>query len=213
MTASLATLRDVGCLAVASLARLPLADARREAEITDACNDLEALLTAANAGDAKAFARFLTAVMPLVRKVVKARGRGLPPDQHDDVVQEVLLAIHLKRQTWDPRTPVRPWLYAVARYKVVDAFRRLGAHIHLPVDDFADLIAQDDPSDLLSDQEASRMLAQIDTKSAAIVRAIGLDGDRATEVGARLSMSEGAVRVAFHRAIKKLSALARGTDR
>ena len=36
---------------------------------------------------------------------------------------------------------MRPWLYAVARYKVVDAFRRRGSHIHLPVEDFADIIA------------------------------------------------------------------------
>jgi RNA polymerase sigma-70 factor (ECF subfamily) len=57
------------------------------------------------------------------------------------------------------------------------------------------------------------MLAQIDHRSATIVRAIGIDGERATDVGARLSMSEGAVRVAFHRAVRKLATLARGSDR
>jgi len=186
---------------------------RREGTIANDPGDLEALLAAANAGDAKAFAKFLTSVTPLLRKVVRARGGGLPPDQHEDVLQEVLLAIHLKRRTWDPRTPLRPWLYAVARYKVIDACRRKGTHIHLPVEDFADLIAQEEPGELFLERDASGMLARIDTRSAAIVRAIGLDGDRVSDVGARLSMSDGAVRVAFHRAVRKLAALARGGDR
>lgn len=208
-----ATLRDLACLPISRPSTLCPARSRREDAIKDERTDLETLLAAANAGDGKAFAAFLMAVMPIIRQVVRARGRGLPVDQHEDVIQDVLLAIHLKRQTWDPQTPVRPWLYAVARYKVVDAFRRRGSHIDLPVDDFADIIAQDEHREPLLERDTTRMLAQIDPRSAAIVRAIGLDGDGPAEVGARLSMSDGAVRVAFHRAVKKLAALARGTER
>jgi RNA polymerase sigma-70 factor (ECF subfamily) len=58
-----------------------------------------ALLRAAIAGDGRAYARFLHAVSPVLRGIVRARGRALPPDQHEDIVQEVLIAIHAKRQT------------------------------------------------------------------------------------------------------------------
>lgn len=208
-----ATLRDAACFDIGSPARFLQSQGRVEAKIEHARGDLEALLIASNAGDARAFARFLAEVLPLVRKVVRVKGRGLPADQHEDVVQEVLLAIHLKRQTWDPATPLRPWLYAVTRYKVVDAFRRKGKAIHLPVEDFADIIEDETPLNRTGDDEAHAMLAQIDHRSATIVRAIGIDGERATDVGARLSMSEGAVRVAFHRAVRKLATLARGSDR
>ena len=44
----------------------------------------------------------------------------------EDAVQETLLAIHLKRHTWDPEQPLAPWVYAIARHKVVDALRRRG---------------------------------------------------------------------------------------
>jgi DNA-directed RNA polymerase specialized sigma24 family protein len=83
--------------------------------------DWSLLLKAANAGDRAAYARFLRAVTPTVRGIVRARGASLGEAGCEDVVQEVLLAIHLKRATWQQDAPVRPWLYAIARHKVVDA--------------------------------------------------------------------------------------------
>ena len=97
-----------------------------------------ALLRAAIAGDGRAYARFLHAVSPVLRGIVRARGSSLPPDHHEDIVQEVLIAIHAKRQTWDSAAPLLPWLYAITRYKIVDAFRRRGNRVHLPIEDFAD---------------------------------------------------------------------------
>ncbi|MFN3279531.1 MAG: hypothetical protein ACK41Y_14190 [Paracoccus hibiscisoli] len=82
----------------------------------------EGLLARANDGDAAAFAQFLTEVSPVLRRLIRSRGRGLPPDQDEDILQDVLLAVHLKRQTWRRDAPVRPWLYAVARYKVLMPF-------------------------------------------------------------------------------------------
>jgi DNA-directed RNA polymerase specialized sigma24 family protein len=84
-------------------------------------------MRAANRGDATAYRRLLQAVTPVLRGVVRARGAALGPEGCEDVVQEVLLAIHLKRQTWREDAPLRPWLYAIARHKVVDAFRAAGS--------------------------------------------------------------------------------------
>ncbi|MCB1391244.1 MAG: sigD protein, partial [Rhodobacteraceae bacterium] len=56
-----------------------------------------------------------------MRGIVRARGGGLGPEACEDVVQEVLLTIHLKRQSWREDAPLRPWLYAVTRHKVIDA--------------------------------------------------------------------------------------------
>ena len=174
-----------------------------------------ALLAAAQAGDSRAMARFLTQVTPLIRAVVRARGRSLPRDLHEDVVQEVLLAIHLKRDSWQPDTPLRPWLYAVTRYKVIDAFRRRGSRVHLPIHDFAEIMADGRTDGRTDDPTAARdlgvLLARIDARSAGIVRAMGIEGDSADDVAARLGMTDSAVRVALHRAMKKLSAIGLGT--
>ncbi len=168
----------------------------------------EVLLARANDGDGAAFARFLHAVTPTLRAVIRRRGDGLPPDQHEDVLQEVLLAIHLKRQTWRRDAPVRPWLYALARYKVVDAFRRRGARVDLPIEDFADVLPEEEGAAPLSGRDAEVMLGLIDTRSAMLVRAVALDGKTAEEAGETVGLTAGAARVALHRAMRRLSGLA-----
>ena len=37
--------------------------------------------------------------------------------------------------------PLLPWLYAIARYKLADAFRRRRTAIHLPIEDWQDQLA------------------------------------------------------------------------
>ena len=171
--------------------------------MTDREQEWSALLRAANAGDARAYARFLHVVTPVLRGIVRARGRALPPDQHEDIVQDVLLALHAKRQTWQPDSPVLPWLYAIARYKTVDAFRRRGTAVHLPIEDFTDILESTGP-DTLAARDSARLIDRLDPRSAQIVRAVSLDGEDSAAVGDRLGMSEGAVRVALHRAIKRM---------
>ncbi len=180
----------------------------------------EALLAAANAGDGRAFARFLHGVTPTIRQVVRARAGSLPHDRQEDVVQDVLIAIHLKRHTWHPGAPVRPWINAIARYKAIDALRRGAARpVHLPIDDAvhvcggpgADAAAQG--PDAPGDGALDALLARIDDRSARLVRAVALDGETAESAGARLGLRAGAARVALHRAIRKLTALHRRDTR
>lgn len=172
-----------------------------------------ALLRAANGGDGAAYARFLREVTPVLRGIVRARGRGVPSDQHEDIVQETLLAIHRKRHTWDPGRPLRPWLYAIARHKVTDAFRARGSRVDLDIADFAEVLAAEPGPDPTAAGDANRLLGQLEPRAAEIVRSIGLQGETPGATGERLRMSEGAVRVALHRAMKRLSFLAQGTPR
>ena len=76
---------------------------------------------------------------PSCAAALLAAGRG--PADCEDVVQEALLAMHLKRDTWDETQPIEPWLRAIARYKLVDHLRRRGFHDHLDIDDYADEVA------------------------------------------------------------------------
>jgi RNA polymerase sigma factor (sigma-70 family) len=168
----------------------------------------ETLLARANDGDGAAFARFLHIVTPTLRAVIRRRSGGLPPDQHEDILQEVLLAIHLKRQTWRRDAPVRPWLYALTRYKVVDAFRKRGATVTLPIEEFADVLPEENAAVPLTDRDTEVMLGLIDARSAGLVRAVALDGKSAEEAGASLGLSAGATRVVLHRAMRRLSVFA-----
>lgn len=168
---------------------------------------LDDLLRAANRGDQRAYAQFLRAITPMVRGIARARGAGLGSDVWEDVVQETLLAIHLKRSTWREDAPVRPWLYAIVRFKVVDAFRARGRRVHVDIADFVNVIPAEAGVDPTERSDADRVIGQLDVRSARIVRAIGIDGASIAETSRALDMTETAVRVALHRGLKRLALL------
>jgi RNA polymerase sigma factor (sigma-70 family) len=170
-------------------------------------DDWAGLLAAANSGDDRAYARFLRTVTPVLRGVVRAKGAALGEAGCEDVLQEVLLAVHLKRHTWQVGAPVRPWLYAIARYKVVDAFRARGRRIDLDIEEFSNVLTVDTGSDPTDSADMAKMIGMLDDRSAEIVRKIGLEGASTAETGQALKMTEGAVRVALHRALKTLAVL------
>ncbi len=171
---------------------------------------LDDLLRAANRGNQRAYAAFLRAITPMIRGIARARGGGLGPDSIEDIVQETLLAIHQKRHTWREDMAVRPWLYAIVRYKVVDAFRARGRRVQVPIEDFADVLPAEPDLDPTERTDAERVIGRLEPRAARIVRAIGLEGASVAETSAALDMTETAVRVALHRGLKRLAQL-RGT--
>ena len=175
--------------------------------MTQKTDDWGLLLTAALQGDSRAYAQFLRTVTPVLRGVVRARGAALGEAGCEDVLQEVLLALHLKRHTWQVGTPVRPWLYAITRYKVVDAFRARGRRIDLPIEDFTDVLPAEAGVDPTQAADMDKMIGMLDPRAARLVRQVGVEGDTMAEAGAKLDMTEGAVRVALHRAFKQLAVL------
>jgi RNA polymerase sigma-70 factor, ECF subfamily len=172
------------------------------------------LMRAGLAGDQSAYRSLLVAVAPFVRVVVRrvASRSGAASIDVEDVVQDVLLAVHLKRHTWDPALPLAPWLGAVTRHKTIDAFRRSGGRVTVSIDDFTEVLpdAAAPEADL---GDAERMLATLPDKQRRIVRAMTMNDRSAAEIGQELGMSEGAVRVALHRALKALSAKFGQTER
>lgn len=164
------------------------------------------LLRCGNGGDAAAYGAFLREVTPVLRRIVAARAVGIEAGV-EDTVQEILMAIHAKRHTWRDTEPVAPWLYAIARYKAADAWRRRGRP-SVPIEDLAEVLADERAGDTTAERDLGVLLGGLDGRSAGIVRAIGIEGQSAAEVGAELGLSEGAVRVAYHRAMGRLRRLA-----
>jgi RNA polymerase sigma-70 factor (ECF subfamily) len=175
--------------------------------VGDKERDWSAWMMSALAGDEAAYRRLLGAVAPFLRAVARSRARGLGLELADveDVVQETLLAIHLKRGTWDSAQPVGPWVAAIARNKMIDAARRHGRRVSLPIDDFSETLAAEEPEQGLSEREADRLLEVLPGKQRDVVRSMTVEGADAAETARRFGMSEGAVRVALHRGLAGLS--------
>jgi len=180
--------------------------------VGEAESDWAELMRAARAGDARAYRRFLAALAPLLRAFAR---RGLArvaiaEADAEDVVQETLLAIHLKRHTWNAARPIGPWIWAIARHKLIDAMRRRGRRMELPIEDWSELlpIEEGEPA---AGYQIERQLKRLSTRQQEVLRAIAVEGASISEAAAQLAMTEGAVRVALHRALATIARLAKDT--
>ncbi len=170
-----------------------------------------AWMRAGLSGDGRAYRALLEALTPVLRAAAKAglARAGAGNADAEDVVQEILLAIHLKRQTWMRGQPFTPWLNAIARHKLIDCLRRRGRRGEVPIDDLVEILPDETAPSETSPAELARLVDRLDGKSHAVVRAVSLDGASVRDTAEKLGMSEGAVRVALHRGLRRLAILYR----
>lgn len=165
-------------------------------------------------GEDSAYRRLLEEIGRAVRPMARgAFSRARVGDADiEDVVQETLLAIHLKRATWDETQKIGPWVNAIARHKIIDAMRRRGVRRFEPIEDFEAVIAAPEQEDPHQRSDVERLMESLNPRARDIVKSISLDGKTITETASRLSMTEVAVRVALHRALKSLAATWRSAN-
>jgi RNA polymerase sigma-70 factor (ECF subfamily) len=165
-------------------------------------------MRSAVAGDGAAYQRLLRAVTPVLRAAAR-RGlarAGQPVDQSEDIVQEILLAVHLKRHTWDVSAPFAPWLFAIARNKLIDALRRRGRRVFVNIDDFAETIAGEPAAETAPASEVTAQLQSLPARQRDVVQSIAVESASIKDTARKFAMSEGAVRVALHRGLASLTA-------
>jgi RNA polymerase sigma-70 factor (ECF subfamily) len=176
--------------------------------------ELKALMLASLSGDAGAHRTLLSRLSGHLRAYYKGKlariGRG--PTEAEDLTQEALMAIHTRRHTYDPTAPLTPWVHAIARYKLIDHLRRTNAtRADVPIDDAAELTAQDDHAGTESAYDLSRLLAKLPNKMRRAIQSVKIEGLSVAEAAARNHMSESDVKVSVHRGLKALAAaIARG---
>jgi RNA polymerase sigma-70 factor (ECF subfamily) len=178
-------------------------------------NNWSDLLRAAMAGDAAAYHRFLVSIEPALRSVARRglRRAGLPDGDGEDIVQEILLAVHLKRHTWEPERAVVPWILAIARHKLIDTLRHHGRRSYVPLDEVAEALAVDDPAPALPTARLRQNIQDLPPRQRDVIRAVSVEGLSIRDAAVQLRISEGAVRVALHRGLAMLAAQFAGEDR
>lgn len=165
-------------------------------------------------GDCAAYEAFLRDFAAYLRRIVETRLRRMQFNaaEAEDIVQDVLIAVHTRRDQWDPKRPLLPWLNAITRYKVIDSSRRLrrdaSVRIELTDEEWSRMFTFDAASLEHNAADVERLISELPRSEQAAVRAIGLEGASTREAAERLGSSEGAIRVAFHRSLKKLMAAA-----
>lgn len=168
---------------------------------------LHGLLLQGLAGDAAAYRDFLQATAMHLRAFLRRR-LSRWPDEVEDLVQESLLAIHNQRQTYDVSVPVTSWVYAIARYKLIDWLRRHARREMLndPLDDENELFTSADAEASEAQRDLGQLLDTLPAQQRSAIVHTKLDGLSVRETAAALQMSEASVKVAVHRGLKLLAA-------
>jgi RNA polymerase sigma-70 factor (ECF subfamily) len=171
--------------------------------------ELRALMRASLAGDATAHRALLNRLSAHLRAYYKSRLAriGRSATETEDLMQEALMAIHTQRHTYDPAEALTPWVYAIARYKLIDHLRRTRSSMtDLPIEDAEEIMAQDDYVGAESAYDLTRLLSELPDKMRRAIQAVKLDGLSVTEAASQCGMSESAVKVNVHRGLKALVA-------
>ncbi len=168
---------------------------------------LKDLLVRGLAGDAAAYHGFLRDLSAHLRAFLRRRLSGMP-DEVEDLVQETLLAVHNQRHTFDAAQPLTAWVHAIARYKLVDLFRRRSRRELLtePLDDEHDVLSSADADAAEARRDLAQLLDALPERQRMPIVYVKVQGLSVVEAARLTGMSASAVKVAVHRGLKALAA-------
>jgi len=168
------------------------------------------LMASAQSGNEADYRQLLLELSDMVNRYLRSRLGGY--DFTDDCAQEVLIAVHEARHTYDPRRKFRPWLFAIIRHKAIDAIRRnrvrrdhhagqCGSEHGL-----ADEAASDDTT-LDAGVTSGQLISALSPRHREAIKLTKILGFTTAEAASRLAISESAMKVRVHRAIASLRKL------
>jgi RNA polymerase sigma-70 factor (ECF subfamily) len=169
-------------------------------------------MAAAQDGDGEAYRHLLEEVLPVLRQIVRAR--VYDRETAEDVVQNILLSIHRARHTYRPERSFGPWMRAIARNAMTDAFRASGRRGEREV--AVELIERfpAEPVDPLAsdglDPALRAALDQLPPRQRQAVELVQLEGLSIAEAALAAGVTPGALKVRAHRGYKALRSMLTG---
>jgi RNA polymerase sigma-70 factor, ECF subfamily len=161
-------------------------------------------LCLAQAGDKKAYHAFLSGIERPLTTFLKRR---IPLSDVDDVYQEILVSVHRARHTFDGKRPLLPWLMAIARYRIMDFLRgHYGSVLtdHTLLEDFQDIITEPVTNRDIRHEYIEEGVKQLGLREQRILKMLHEDGFTMKEVANQMDIKESTVKVAMHRAYKRI---------
>lgn len=152
-------------------------------------------------GDSRAYRQLLGEFSRYLRGYF---ARRIGDSEVEDLVQETLLAVHLKRHTYDRALPFTPWAYAVARYKLVDHLRR-NHSTRVPLEDADDLLALESAEESTVRSDLGRLLERLPARQRALIEDVKLQGLSVEEAARKRGVTAVSARVMLHRSLKRLT--------
>lgn len=176
-------------------------------------DDLEQLMREAVAGDAAAYETLLRELTRRLRPFFAIRLANRAADV-EDLVQDTLVAIHERRASYNPAQPLKAWVYAIARYKLIDHLRRQRVRVraHVAIDDVEGLFADERSDAGDAARDVATLLDQLPKQQRLALKLTKLAEQSTREAAAESGMSETSIRVNAHRGLKRLIAFVRRSE-
>lgn len=163
------------------------------------------MMTLAQAGDAAVYQRLLREIGHYVKGLAKRKLRDL--SQVDDLSQDILLAVHKARHTYDSTRPFMPWLHAIIRFRLTDQLRKIyrGKRFEeLDLDSDYQETYSEGPAKEDIDASLLDALHHLPDRQRHVVQLLKLEGFSVKEAAVATGMSESALKVSAHRAYKAM---------
>ncbi len=182
--------------------------------MSEAERQLTTLLIRSINGDRHAYRMFLDKLARHLRTRLRKRLRQQDADI-EDLVQEILLAVHKGLDTFRPEVPLTAWISAIVRYKLADHVRSAVRHSALfePLDEDSDAEAKSQIEALEAQRDLHRLLATLPPRQRGPIEHMKLWGLSVAETAATMGLSESAVKVAVHRGLNTLAAKFQGKSK
>ncbi len=164
---------------------------------------LRTLMLRGLGGEAAAHGLLLVELSVLLRRFYAKRWSGDPGDV-EDLVQETLIAVHVRRESYDIDKPFTAWAFAMARYKLVDEFRRRGSSTTVSLDDVDELLSADGSESVAAAMDIDRLLSELSAQQRLAIQQVRLEGLTTEEAAERSGLTRTNVKVSVHRGLKKL---------
>jgi RNA polymerase sigma-70 factor (ECF subfamily) len=170
---------------------------------------LKNLMLLSLGGDGTAYRELLLELSVRLRGYYRRR-LGEECSDAEDLVQETLMAIHSRRATFDRAQLFTPWAYAMARYKLVDHFRRSRVRASVSVDDCEELFATDETEQAVAARDVDRLLSRLPRAMREAIRLTRIEGHSIDDAAQRTGKTAAATKVSIHRGLLRLSKLRAG---
>jgi len=157
-------------------------------------------------GNAADYQQFLTELARYLRGFLRWKLSSYQ-DDIEDIVQEILLAVHNARHTWRPADPLSAWVHGITRYKLADFLRARYRHhaVMQPLGPESDMFATEGDESEQAERDVRQLLEQLPEKQRRSIQHVKLEGLSVAETAALTGLSESVIKVSIHRGIKALA--------
>ena len=184
----------------------------RDMQFAENSHRLRELLVSGIAGDSTSYQSFLKALSAHLRAYFRKR-LSQRLDEVEDLVQEVLIAVHNQRHTYQSDQPLTAWVHAISRYKLIDMLRAHSVRGALNdlLDDELEVFAVSDTDSADAKRDLGKLLHTLPDKQRLPIEYVKVEGLSVVEAAKLTGMSESAIKIGVHRGLKALASKIRGT--